>query len=135
MATSYLIDSNIIIDFIGKKFDTLVEKKLDDVFDHSFNYSIISRIEVLGYNATPEVLHNIENFLSVGVIHYLTDEVCDETISIRRLFPKIKLPDLIIATTAIIHNQTLLTRNTNDFIKIPKLQVSNPHEWTNSVSI
>ena|SRR6218665_2583960 len=129
MATSYLIDSNVLIDYVGRKFNTSIEEKLDNIFDHSFNYSVISQIEVLGYNATPSVLLNLEKFLSLGNCHYLNDEVCQQTIQIRRLLPKSKLPDLVIASTALIHNYCLLTRNVDDFKTIPNLNYINPWTW------
>jgi predicted nucleic acid-binding protein len=39
---------------------------------------------------------------------------------------KIKLPDAIIAATAIKHNLTLLTRNEKDFVGIIGLELFNP---------
>ncbi|MEK7257684.1 MAG: PIN domain-containing protein [Bacteroidota bacterium] len=45
---------------------------------------------------------------------------------IRRQFKSIKLPDAIIAATALTHQLTLLTRNVSDFSKIPGLTVVNP---------
>jgi len=40
----------------------------------------------------------------------------------------IKLPDAIIAATAVIYGLILVTRNTKDFVNIDGLQVVNP--WT-----
>ncbi|SER44859.1 hypothetical protein SAMN05444359_14419 [Neolewinella agarilytica] len=48
-----------------------------------------------------------------------------ETISIRRL-KKIKLPDAIIAATAIAYDLTLLSRNEKDFLNIEGLRFVNP---------
>jgi len=39
-----------------------------------------------------------------------------------------KLPDAIIAATAIFHNFTLLTRNVDDFKNISFLHILNPWE-------
>lgn len=123
------MDSNVLIDYASGKFTGAAEQKLDGIFDDSFHYSIISRMEVLGYNASPEVLKNIEEFLSTGIIFYVTDEISNQTILIRRLLPKIKLPDIIIAATALVHSKTLLTRNKDDFRNIPGLQFDNPWGW------
>ena len=133
MATTYLIDSNVLIDYTSKKFEPAAEQKLDFIFNTSFNYSVISKIEVLGYNAPAETLLNIEKFLSVGFTHYLTEEICKQTILIRRGLPKTKLPDLIIASTAIVSNSTLLTRNVGDFKNIPDLKVVDPWSWVNEI--
>jgi predicted nucleic acid-binding protein len=41
---------------------------------------------------------------------------------------KVKLPDAIIAATAVEFDLTLLTRNTNDFKNIEALKLANPFE-------
>ena len=41
---------------------------------------------------------------------------------------KIKLPDAIIAATALVNDLTLLSRNTKDFIKIKDLKLIDPHK-------
>jgi predicted nucleic acid-binding protein len=55
-----------------------------------------------------------------AVIYHLTEEVIDKTIQIRRL-KRMKLPDAIIAATALVHGLILLSKNTKDFIGIPDL--------------
>jgi predicted nucleic acid-binding protein len=48
-------------------------------------------------------------------------------ISIRRVY-KTKLPDAIIAATAIAHNTTLISHNRTDFKKIKGLTLIDPFE-------
>ena len=55
--------------------------------------------------------------------------VSDKTIEIRKNH-KIKLPDAIIAATALVHNFNLATRNIKDFKKIDGLELVNPFEMT-----
>jgi predicted nucleic acid-binding protein len=55
----------------------------------------------------------------------LADDVVDKTIEIRRN-QKIKLPDAVIAATAMIHNYTLISRNDEDFRHISGLKYLNP---------
>lgn len=50
-----------------------------------------------------------------------------KTAEIRKAY-RIKLPDAIIAATALIYNLTLLTRNTIDFNGIKGLKIINPWE-------
>ncbi len=57
----------------------------------------------------------------------LTELVVKQTILLRKQ-NKTKLPDVIIAATAIVFDLTLITRNTNDFKNIPNLTVINPYE-------
>lgn len=52
----------------------------------------------------------------------LSDEIIEKKIELRRKV-KIKLPDALIAATAIVHNLTLLlSTNDSDFLKVPKLK-------------
>jgi predicted nucleic acid-binding protein len=55
-----------------------------------------------------------------AVVLALNDLVIDKTIQIRREH-KIKLPDAIIAATALVYDFTLITRNTADFADICKI--------------
>ena len=41
---------------------------------------------------------------------------------------KIKLPDAIIASTALANNFILITRNSKDFDKLENLKILNPYE-------
>ena len=57
----------------------------------------------------------------------LSNDIADECIIIRKVH-KTKLPDAIIAATALVNNLTLITRNISDFKNIEDLKVINPHE-------
>jgi predicted nucleic acid-binding protein len=61
------------------------------------------------------------------VQYQLNDIVISKTILLRQQH-KIKTPDAIIAATALIHNLTLVSRNTVDFKSISGLKVINPYE-------
>ncbi|MDR0581942.1 MAG: hypothetical protein LBG31_03145 [Prevotellaceae bacterium] len=52
-------------------------------------------------------------------------EVIDK-IPVLSVISKIKLPDAIIAATALANNMVLLTNNEKDFSRIPGLQIINP---------
>jgi toxin FitB len=55
----------------------------------------------------------------------LTNEIVEETIQIRKA-RRLKLPDAAIAAMAIVHQLTIVTRNTNDFSAIVGLNCINP---------
>lgn len=76
MAVTYLMDSNVLIDYTSRAFSSSTEKILDSIFDTGFNFSIISKIEVLGFNASTDILNKLDEFLSLGVEHSLTKENC-----------------------------------------------------------
>lgn len=121
------MDTNVIIDYTGKKFTGSAELSLDAAFDGVFYYSIISRIEVLGFNAPAAVLQGLQDFLDLGHQYPLSNEVARQTILIRRALSKLKTPDAIIAATALVHHHTLLSRNLSDFKNIPALTVIDPY--------
>ena len=122
----YLVDSNVFIDYIAERFDPERLTKLDLIFDIELNTSIIWKIEVLGFNV-PEVEEvKLYNFFSIANVIGLTNEISELTISLRKSV-KIKIPDAIIAATAIIHNLTLLTRNLKDFKDLPDLTIEDPY--------
>lgn len=100
---------------------------LADVIDTSFVVSFVSYIEFLGY---PQVSVNMESFIKLAEVIEIDKEIIQQTITLRKI-KKIKLPDAIIAATAIAHSFTLISRNTRDFKNIEGLDVINPHELHN----
>ncbi|MDR1248985.1 MAG: PIN domain-containing protein [Treponema sp.] len=60
-----------------------------------------------GINADEE--HDIQEFLSGVDVIPLTIEVEAETVKIRRSYPQIKLPDAVIAATAVSLHALLVT--------------------------
>ena len=121
----YLIDSNVVIDYLGKKFPLVSMRFLNNVIDSIPNISIITKIEVLGFITTDEHYKLLEDFMADASVLDLSNNIVDQTIKIRK-FQKTKLPDSIIAATAIINDFILLTRNVKDFDNIPNLKIINP---------
>jgi predicted nucleic acid-binding protein len=87
--------------------------------------SVISKIEVLRFNAPLQIERVLSAFFDNSRILLLDEDVVEITISVCKQH-KIKLPDAIIAATALSLNLTLLTRNTEDFKHIQGLTVVNP---------
>lgn len=88
---------------------------------------MISKIEILGWIAPTEAeIKKCQDFIADSDIFPLTDEIVEMTILLLRLPQKPKLPDCIIAATAIVHKMTLISRNESDFSKIPGLLLINP---------
>ena len=126
MGQTTLLDTNIFIYLTKGGLDEPTLLRLRSATSSGFNLSVISKIELLGF-AFPTTLEKeqAENFIQVSTIFMLTDDVVDKTIELRKT-RKIKLPDAIIAATAIVHNLTLISRNDKDFAAIPSLRYSNP---------
>lgn len=129
MEQGYLLDSNVIIGYLAGKIHKPGMDFLSELVDKVPHISVISQIEVLRFNDTPENNAILENFVDKSVIHPLSNNVVKHTIELCKQ-GKIKLPDAIIAATALIENYTLVTRNVDDFKKIPALNVLNPWEIT-----
>ena len=91
------------------------------------NISGITKIEILRYGTSDFIYKILTDFIDHSIIYNLDRQVVDQTIALCRL-KKIKLPDAIIAATAIVNQQTLVTRNVADFKAIPNLKVLNPHD-------
>lgn len=69
----------------------------------------------------------MENFVNDVNLLGLTDAIIERTIKICKT-NKTKLPDAIIAATAIEYNLTLITRNFADFKSINKIKLINPYK-------
>lgn len=128
MGMNMLVDSNVIIDYVSNRIPEKSAKQLDIYFNSNFSVSIISKIEVLGFNTLDYELEQLESFIQLSSIVYIDEAVADKTIEIRRM-KRIKLPDAIIAATALVQNCILLSHNTTDFNKIEGLQVLDPYSF------
>ncbi len=69
----------------------------------------------------------LQAFIADAIVIELKQPIKIQTAQLRKAH-KIKLPDAIIAATAMAYNLTLLTRNTADFKTIESLLVLNPWE-------
>ncbi|HKG69732.1 MAG TPA: type II toxin-antitoxin system VapC family toxin [Segetibacter sp.] len=127
MGKEYLIDTNGVIDFLRKAFSEEGMSFLASVIDNIPNISVITKIELLSFNAPLEEASILEDFVINANVYELQDDIIEETIRLRKQI-KIKVPDGIIAATALINNMTLITRNTNDFKGIAKLKTVNLHK-------
>ena len=128
MGEGFLIDSNTLIEYQARLIPPAGHAFVTKIIDERFIISIINRIEVLGGKAADKA---IEDFINLAESIELTSAISNRTIDIRKT-KKIKLPDAIIAATAIEYDLTLVTRNTKDFSGISGLDIVNPHEITST---
>jgi len=122
------MDTNAVIELLGGTLPISGNRFLQNIIDQNAHHlSVINQIELLGYNGSVSQMRPIEDFISISNILPLSDAVVANTINLRKMH-KIKLPDAIIAATALAYNLTLISRNTSDFQKIDKLKCINPHK-------
>jgi predicted nucleic acid-binding protein len=104
----YLFDSNILICHLRGSLNQRGKDFVLDGLTGKGAYSIISKIELLGFNQSPTEERQARLFLSGLQELELTSQIAEQTIQIRKEY-KIKLPDAAIAATAIIHQLELVT--------------------------
>lgn len=125
---AYLIDTNVAIEYIGEVLPEKTLTVLDDIIDGQFYISVINKIELLGFKGITETERvKFQEFIDAAIVHELSDDIVDRTIEIRK-HHKTKLPDAVIAATALVNELTIITRNTKDFIRMEGLEMLNPYE-------
>ena len=105
MGQGHLIDTNCIIDFSSGKIPEKGKIFLSSIIDSQPTISVINKIEALGFSTVNDA---IVEFINTSAVINLTDEIINQTITLRRNY-KIKLPDAIIAATALVFDLTLVT--------------------------
>lgn len=126
MGKKFLIDTNTLIDAQMKKLPEKGLQFLADIINENFTISFITYIEFLGYKyATPTT----EDFIALADVIEINKSIIDTCIALRRA-QTIKLPDAIIAATALSLDCTLVTTNDEkDFITIKDLEIINPNRF------
>ena len=114
--TKLLVDTNILIYFL--EGNPQYEKLADEVSA----ISVISEIEMLGHTGiTTQQAKIIREFLDSFEIFELTPGIKEIAISLKQR-QRLKLPDAVIAATAIYHNLVLFTSD-KGFKKIKGLDL------------
>jgi len=120
-----LLDTNAVLDFMGKKLPAKSQFFLSEIIDDELNISAINKIELLGFSFVEQSLIDA---VSAAEIYPINDQTIDMTIDLRKKY-KIKLPDAIVAATAIINGFTVITHNIKDFQKITELQIIDSYNF------
>jgi len=125
MGVKYFWDTNTVIYYLQQQFSPLAEKFIDNLLtEEQPCVSAITEIELFCWKTSDEkdmdVLHN---FINDAFVIELERSIKLKTADIRKQH-KIKLPDAIIAATAIVYDLTLITHNISDFKNILDLQLS-----------
>jgi predicted nucleic acid-binding protein len=125
----YLWDTNIAIYFLQQQLPPHAERFVDQtlaVADPAI--SVITEIELLCWkHASQEDLLKLREFVADATVFELTGSIKLQTAEVRKSH-RMKLPDAIIAATALTYGLTLLTRNTADFSHVDGLNWINPFD-------
>ena len=119
-----LLDSNIIIYAAQAEHQFL----RDFVAEHSPSISAVSYVEVLAYHRlTTHDRKYFEVFFEAAQILDISQNVVMKAVELKQI-QKMSLGDSLIAATALIHDLTLVTRNTSDFSWISELMLLDPFQ-------
>lgn len=125
MGTRYLIDTNIVIYFLGDLIPAPYNDFLSNLFDKDINISVISKIELFSRDLSSKEENAIKTFLNNAHVFPLDESIANIAAKIRRNY-KLKIGDAIIAATAVENKCNLITRDVKDFGKISDLKIYNP---------
>jgi len=126
--SKYLIDSNILIYTLRgiNEANAFLNKIVDS--DNDIYFSFITRLELMcEKDISAENKIKIDNLLSQLIRIDYNYRIEEQIIALSK-FKKMKIPDAIIAASALFTDSTLVTRNTKDFQGIPDLRLLNPFE-------
>jgi tRNA(fMet)-specific endonuclease VapC len=127
MAERILIDTSAIIKYLNETLPVSGLSYMDKVLDIESIISFITKIELMSWNSpNSDDIEIYRLFISKSIIIGIDDVIIQETIRIRKSY-KLKLPDALIAATAIINDMMLVADNDKDFKKIKELTYFNPN--------
>ena len=119
---TFLLDTNIIIHLSYGELNTSDFSSSGD----RLCISAITYMETLGYPfKTKEDESFVKMLCNSFDLYDLTKPIIEKTIEIRKR-SKIKLPDAIIAASALVNNAALVTNNVKDFKTIDGISIINP---------
>lgn len=113
-----LVDTDVCIDHL------VGVRRLRHVSSRRLAYSVVTRAELLAGAGDDE--SDVRRFLA-GMDEFVVDRrIADQAGLLRRTVPRLKMPDALIAATALVHAVTLQTNNVRDFREVPGLRLRLP---------
>lgn len=123
MEQRYLIDTNAVIDYLANKLPNNIANLINRIDTH---ISVITRMELLSWHkATNEQTQVLQEFINSSTVVGLEEKVILKAIDIRKNY-RLKLPDAIIAATALVNEMDFISRNISDFKNSTGLHVIVP---------
>jgi predicted nucleic acid-binding protein len=122
-----VFDSNILIYHLNEVLPPAALAAVEAWISEGAMISVITRIEVLGYPQTDDQFQQAARLLVYFDEIPLHEAIVQRTITLRQQ-SRIRLPDALIAATALYLGFPLVTRNTHDFRAIEELIILNPFD-------
>lgn len=128
MGAGYLADTNVLIDLVLGRLPAASAAWLDArLAAEQVAMSVVTRIELLTKTQPADEYATMLALVRSVQVLPLDEPVIQQTIALRQQH-RVKLPDAIIAATALTHGQPLLTRNVVDFRRVAGLVLIDPHD-------
>ena len=128
MGTRHLADTNVIIDLVTGRLPLAATDWLEaQLNQNAVVISVVTRIELLTKTEPAAEYATMQDFVRNVDVLPLDEMVVAQTIALRQRH-RVKLPDAIIAATALAHGLALVSRNGKDFAGVVGLAVVNPHD-------
>jgi tRNA(fMet)-specific endonuclease VapC len=129
----YLLDTNICVYFLNK--NPAVINRLQQIADDDIAVSIISIAELKfgAYNShkIESNLEKVEHFKNIIQTIGITSDIADQFGRIKTYLRTHGMIvddfDILIGATAIVHQLTVVTRNTKHFINMPEIMLA---DWS-----
>ncbi len=121
---SLLLDTNVLIYHLKLALPPKVTEQMAQALKARQAFiSVITRIEMLAWKGhTEESLRQTTDLVTLLPELSLSEPVISNTIQIRKTF-SLKLPDALIAATAMAHGLQLVTGNEADFKRVDGLNL------------
>ena len=123
MGSTYLIDTSAYSKYLSGLLSPDNLDLMAEIVETNPVISIITRIELLSWvTGSKEVEIKVREFITEANVETLNESIILQTVRLRRHYKSVKLPDALIAATAIANDFTLLSTNDSDFEKITGLK-------------
>ncbi|MEM8528548.1 MAG: type II toxin-antitoxin system VapC family toxin [Bacteroidota bacterium] len=119
----YVLDTSAVIKYLDETFPDKALLFLDQVLDEESNISFITQIELLVWSPpNPDDLNIYQTFVDNSNVIHVNEDIIEHCITIRKT-TKIKVPDALIAASAIVFDLTLVSDNDQDFNKVLEMDI------------
>lgn len=119
-----ICDTNVIIEYF--KGNELTKKILNSILSEDIAVSVITLMELMIGALNKRELKKIKRAINSFIILQISEEISEMAITLIEKYSKshgLKIPDALIAATAIYHNAKLWTYNVKDFHYIDGLNL------------
>jgi|SRR3954452_16533202 predicted nucleic acid-binding protein len=113
--TDLLIDTDVCIDHLSGRARLSGRRS-------RLGYSVITRAELYSGAPSADEAEQIRRLLGAMIEYPIDRQIADEAGRVRRE-TGIRLPDALIAATAMVHGLTVDTRNLSDFRRVAGLRL------------